>query len=154
MRIEEKRELPINAKLVWDYCMDMRNLPLWYSGIIESFEPETGSFNREGDTFRFIYRTLGRRVEMKMTIEEIRESDFFLRSVVESPALPMPVHQVWQHHPLGNERDRMEAVFESDDPTTFFGKVIDRTILPGLWRRDLIRSLETLEELAKVGLPE
>jgi len=91
---------------------------------------------------------------MKMTIEEISESDFFLRSVVESSALPTPVHQVWQHRPLADERVRFEVVFESEDPTTFFGKVIDMTILPGLWRRDLIHSLDSLDELAKVGLPE
>ena len=50
----------------------------------------------------------------------------------------------------------MKAVLETkeDDLTSFFGKVIDKTMLPRILDRDLRGSLDNLEEIFVAGLYE
>jgi len=41
---------------------------------------------------------------------------------------------------------------ETEEPTNFFGKTIDRMLLPRILERDLKQSLENLNDIYTVGL--
>lgn len=151
MRFEERRELPVSLKKMWDYTTDCRTWPDWYASMTEIVKP--GPWAGKGDTVDVAYKVLGRRLEFSCKIEEFKEHE----SIRFGAHLPKPlplVHQHWTWEELGNDRVALSVTIEGDDPTNWFGKIIDRTVLPGIYRRDLANSLDNLAQMAAAGLPK
>jgi len=46
------------------------------------------------------------------------------------------------------------VVMGTDEPTSFFGKAVDRMLIPRALERDLSRSLDNLTDIFAVGIPE
>jgi hypothetical protein len=152
MRVEEKREFPVPLKKMWDFTMDFKEWPLWYSGLIEVIAPETGAWEKEGDTVRIAYKLLGRRIEYTCTVMERTEHEL-VYFVAEPPALP-PAHFYFRWRPVDENRVELAVTLETEEPTSFFERIIDRTLVPRIYHRDLIRSIDNLESIAIAGLPE
>lgn len=153
MRIEETREIPVSVKKMWDYATDPLAFPRYFSGVTEILNPETASWEKVGDTVQAAYTVLGRRLEVPCTIEEYEEHKL-IRYVGEMPK-PLPVvHQTWRYTDLGDDRMMLGVVTEGEDPTNWFGKVIDKTVLPRIFKRDVATTLDNLAEIAAVELTE
>jgi hypothetical protein len=151
MRFEEKREFPAALKEMWDFSMDFREWPLWYAGMLEIVEPERAAWSKPADVVRIAYKLLGRRIEYNCTVSEWKEHEL-VTFVAEPPALPA-AHFRWQWRALDEDRTELTVTLETEEPTSFFGKVIDKTLLPSIYHRDLVRSLNNLQEIAEVGIP-
>jgi uncharacterized protein YndB with AHSA1/START domain len=153
MRFEETREIPVSVKKMWDYGTDPMTWPVWYAGCTEIIDPETAAFGKVGDTVRVAYSVLGRRLEFPCTIEEYEEHKL-VRFVTEMPG-PLPRgHQTWRYTDLGDDRMMLEVVMEGEDSTNWFGKIIDRMVLPRIYQRDLKDSLDNLANIAAVDLTD
>ncbi|MCP4225027.1 MAG: SRPBCC family protein [Actinomycetia bacterium] len=151
MKFEEKREFPVSLKEMWDFTMDFHEWPLWYAGMLGIVEPEMGAWAKPGDSVRIAYKMMGRRIEYTCTVSEWKEHEL-LDFVAEPPALPA-AHFRWHWQPLGEGRAQVIVELETDEPTTFFGKVIEKTQIPRIYHRDMVRSLDNLEEIAMTGIP-
>jgi uncharacterized protein YndB with AHSA1/START domain len=153
MRFEETREIPVSVKKIWDYATDPMTWPRWYSGITEIIDPETAAWGKVGDTVKVAYSVLGRRLEFPCTIEEYEEHKL-VRFATEMPG-PLPRgHQIWHWTDLGDDKMAFEVVMEGEDSTNWFGKLIDKMVLPHIYQRDLKDSLDNLANIAAVDLTE
>ncbi len=149
MRIELSRTFPIPVKKGFDYLLDYRTWPNWYSGIMEMLDPDMAAWSEPGDKVRFTYKLLGKRLEGEAVLEEKAEPQFAkLTSKIEG--LP-PVHQHWKYREAGPEAFVLEVVFEGEEATSFLGKTIDRWVLPRTVERDLKASLENLDDIFMTG---
>jgi hypothetical protein len=151
MRFEEKREFPVSLKEMWDFTMDFNEWPLWYAGMLEVVEPEKAAWAAPGDTVRVAYKLLGKRIEYDCTVSEWKEHEL-LRFVAKPPALP-DANFSWQWRPVGEDRCEVTIELETEEPTSFFGKVIEATQVPRIYHKDVVRTLTNLEEIATIGLP-
>ncbi len=151
MRIDNKRELAISTKALWDYMLDYRQWPLWFADMIEIVEPETGSFEKPGDIVRTAHKVLGRRLEYVCEVKELKEHEL-AHFVAETRGLPA-VHHYWRFLPRDEDATTLDVTFETEPTENFFGTVIDRALMPSVYTRFLARSLENLEALTKAGLP-
>lgn len=152
MRVELSREFPIPLKQAYDYLMDPSLIPAWRVGMIEILDPEHAAWNTPGDRFRFAYRLLGRRIEGVCVLDELQEAEL-VRFTASIPGLPT-VHEAWYYRPIDNDSFELKTVQETDEATNFFGKVIDSTLLPQVIRRDLERTLDNLEDIFSMGVPD
>ncbi len=73
--------------------------------------------------------------------------------VAEPPVLP-PGHFSWHWRPLGEERVELTVELETEEPTSVFGKTIEKALVPSIYHKDLVRSLSNLEEIVAVGFPK
>jgi hypothetical protein len=105
-----------------------------------------------GDQVHFAYKLLGRHLEGVAVLEERKEGEV-ARFRTEVPGLPV-IHFVYHYAEAGHEAFVLNVAMETDEPTSFFGKTIDRMLLPRLIERDLARSLENLQEIFAAGLFE
>ena len=153
MRFEETREIPVSVKKMWDYGNDFDTWPLWYAGCTEIIDPETAAWGKVGDTVRVAYKVLGRRLEFPCTIDEYEEYKV-IGFVCDMPK-PLPrVHQTWRYTDLGDDRMMFDVVMEGEESTNWFGKIIDKMVLPRIYQRDLRTSLDNLAEIAAVELTD
>jgi len=152
MRVELSREFPVPLKAAYDYLSDWKLFPDWRVGMVEVLNPDTAAWSKPGDGFRFSYRMLGRVIEGESVIEEIREQeiDRFTSTV---PGLGT-VTETWLYRPVDDESFSLTVIQEGPEPTSFFGKIIDRTLLPRVIRRDLERTLDNLEDIFSMGVPD
>ncbi len=152
MIVEMTRTYPVARKEAFDYLFDHRTWPNWYTGLIAIVDPEDAKWAEPGDTVRFAYKMLGRRVEGTCTLEEVRDAEF-VRFVALLPSVGN-VHQEWTYYESGDNAVAMKVRMESDEPASFFGKTIDRMLMPKIVERDLKHTLDHLEEIFMVGVPE
>ncbi len=152
MRVEMTRTYPVTAKEAFDYLNDYRTWPDWYTGMTEIVDPEHARWIEPGDTVRFAYKMLGRRVEGICTLQEVREAEL-VRFVAAIPAIG-DVHQEWTYYDAGEHAVAVKVWMESEGPTTFFGKAIDTMLVPRIVERDLRHTLDHLEEIFTVGIPK
>ncbi len=154
MRTEIAKSFPVPLKKGFDYIDDFKMWPDWYVGLTEILEPAMGQWIFPGDSVKFSYRLLGRRVEGIATLDEKIDGEF-VKFHTDVPGLPR-VHQEWHYATAGSESFIAKVVLETreDDPTSLFGKVIDKTMLPRVLDRDLRGSLDNLEEIFVAGLYE
>jgi uncharacterized protein YndB with AHSA1/START domain len=153
MRIEETREIPVSLKKMWDYGTDPLTFPRWYSGCTEILNPETASWEKVGDTVQVAYTVLGRRLEFPCIIEEYEEHKL-IRFVGDLPGALPRAHQTWHWTDLGDDRMEFTVAIEGEDQTNWFGKIIDKMVLPRIYQRDLTSSLDNLAEIAAVELTD
>jgi len=152
MRAEISREFPVPLKKGYDYLVDWRMFPQWRVGMVEVLNPETAAWSNPGDKFRFAYRMLGRTVEGESVLEDIREQEL-LRFTSTVPGLGS-VTETWRYQPIEDELFAISVVMESTEPTSFFGKVIDRTLMPRVVERDLERTFDNLQDIFSMGVPD
>ncbi len=144
------RTFPVPLKRGFDYMDDFRTWPDWYSNMIEILEPEKGRWQTPGDEVRFAYRLLGRRLEGRAILDEYREAEL-VRFHTEVPGIPV-VHCDYHYSAAGQEAFTLKVGLETEEPTSFFGKAIDRMLLPIALERDLRHSLENLDTIFTAGL--
>lgn len=136
---------PIPLKKAFHLVADFKRWPDWYAGMTEILEPEKGHWAAPGDKVRFAYRLLGRRVEGEAILEEFKELEL-VAFRTEVPGLPV-VHFVYRHAEKSPEAFNLTVAMETEEPTSFFGKAIDKMLLPKVLERDLRHSLENLETM-------
>jgi hypothetical protein len=145
------RTFPVPRKKAFDYLDDFTTWPTWYAGMLEIIEPETAAWNEAGDKVRYAYRLLGRRIEGECTLEEIREAE--LAKFTAKAPMVGDVHQEWAYSDAGDSAFTLKVTMETDEPTSFFGKVIDKMVIPRVLERDLRHTLDHLEEIFAMGIP-
>lgn len=152
MRTELTYTYPVALKKGFDYLDDFRMWPDWYVGMMGIIDPETCAWAKPGDKVRFAYKLLGRRIESTATLDKRQEVEFDVFRT-EVPGLPV-VHFEYHYSTTEPETFTLRVVMETEEPTSFFGKTIDRMLFPRLLERDLRRSLENLADIFAIGLPE
>jgi hypothetical protein len=148
-RVEMTRQFPVRLQQAWDYMNDPHHWREWFANLLSVDEPEP-QWGSPGDTVRFTYRLLGREVRGECAIDR-REAPTMISYTARIPGLPS-VHHEWRHTDLG-EAISTVVVLEAEEPTSLFGKVVDRLLLPRVLERDLRRTLENLEDLFAMGVP-
>lgn len=151
MRVELTRTFRSEPKKVFDYLTDVRTWPTWYSGVMEIIDADEASWSTPGDKVRFAYKLLGRRVEGESTLDVVREAEY----IRFSARLPLvgTVVQEWTYGEVFDGEFPMRVVFESEEPNSFFGSAIDKMVIPRVLERDLIHTLDQLEEIFAIGIP-
>lgn len=150
MRAELTHTYPVPLKKGWDYTDDFTMWPAWYAGMTQIIEPETGAWAEPGDRVRYGYKLLGRHIEGVAILEETIEHEL-TRFRTETPGLPT-FHFEYRLAEAGTEAFVLKVVMETEEPTSFFGKSIDRMLLPRIVERDLKRSLENLHDIFAAGM--
>ena len=167
MRTDVTRRFSVPLKKCFDYLDDFNTWPDWYVGMTEILEPEEAAWGAPGDEVRFAYRLLGRRVEGKAILDEYRHSEA-VEFHTDIPGLPvahfeyhyqegeLPLQQDVLGPPfraLAGEKDCvLEVIMETEEPTSFFGRTIDRMLLPTTLERDLRHSLDNLDTIFTADL--
>ena len=154
MRTEIAKMLPVPLKNGFDYLDDYNKWPDWYVGMTEILDAGMAQWVFPGDSVKFAYRLLGRRVEGVSTLDEKIDGQF-VRFHSDVPGLPRVYHE-FHYGTAGDEAFILKVVLETkeDELTSFFGKVIDKTMFPRVLDRDLRGSLDNLEEIFVAGLHE
>lgn len=152
MHTEQTRIFNIELKKGFDYIDDFKTWPSWYSGMTHIIDPETGMWDAPGDRVRFGYKLLGRKLEGVAILEELQEAK--LASFrTEVPGLPV-IHFAYHYKEMEPDAFEVRVEMDTEEPTSFFGKSIDRLLLPKLIERDLARSLENLDEIFSARMLE
>lgn len=151
MRVELKGTFAVPRKKAFDYLDDFTTWPTWYAGMLEIIEPDKATWSAAGDKVRFAYKLLGRRLEGECTLEEVHEAEL----VKFTATIPMvgDVHQEWFYSDAGDDAFTLKVILETEEATSFFGKVIDKMVIPRVLERDLRHTLEHLEETFAIGIP-
>jgi uncharacterized protein YndB with AHSA1/START domain len=151
LRVELTRTYPVPRKKAFDYLDDFTTWPTWYTGILEILEPDNAVWNTAGDKVHFAYRLLGRRLEGECTLTEVRDGEL----VKFTATMPMvgEVHQEWFYSNAGEDACTLKVSAETAEPTSYFGKVIDKMVIPRALERDLRHTLDNLEETFAMGIP-
>jgi hypothetical protein len=152
VRTELTRTYPVPLKKGFDYIDDFRMWPDWYVGLTHLIEPNMGAWNGPGDEVRFESKLLGRRIEGRCVLDEKIEGELARYHVVV-PNLPI-VYFTWHYTGAGPEAFTAKVEMETEEPTSFFGKTIDRTLLPRVLERDLKRSMENLTDIFEAHMFE
>ncbi len=74
-------------------------------------------------------------------------------SPLAHPGLPT-LHETWQYSPKGENAFEIKVIQETEEATSFFGKAIDRMLLPRVLEKDLVRTLDNLTDIFSVGIPD
>jgi hypothetical protein len=152
MRTEMSRQFSVPLKQAYDYLMDPKRIPEWRVGVIEMIDPESAFWHAAGDHIKLAYRLLGRRVESECILDEVKEHEL-VRYTVHTPGLPV-LHEAWHYSPMGEDALAVRVVQESEEASSFFGKAIDRMVLPRVLEKDLTHALDNLEDIFSVGVPD
>jgi hypothetical protein len=147
---ELTRTYPVPVEQGFDFIDDFHSWPSWYVGMSEIIEPEQASWHDPGDEVRFRYALLGRHVEGVAILED-RSAAEMARFRTEVPGLPV-FHFTYQYSKIGRDSFELDVTMDTDEPTSLFGKAVDRTLLPRTVERDVERSLENLEDIFGAGL--
>lgn len=150
MHTEVKRTYPVPLKKGFDYVDDFKMWPSWYVGMTDIIAPEEGAWLEPGDEVRFGYKLLGRRLEGVAVLEEHKDAEL-TRFHTEVPGLPV-MHFAYHYAEVDPEVFDLRVAMETEEPTSFFGRSIDRMLLPRVIERDLTGSLENLEDIFSAGL--
>lgn len=145
--VELTRTYPVEVKKAWDYLNDPHHWPQWYTNLLEIADPDA-SWSDPGDTIVFRYRLLGRKVEGECILDD-REAPLLVSYVAKIPGLP-DVRTEWRHTDLGSSFTT-RVTLETEEPSSFFGRAVDRMLIPRALERDLRRSLDTIDDLFSMG---
>ena len=151
LRIELMRTYPVPRKKAFDYLDDFKTWPTWYAGMLEIIAPDEAAWSEAGDKVRFAYKLLGRRLEGECTLKEVHEGEL-VKFTATTPMVG-DVHQEWFYGDAGESAFTLKVIMEIDEPTSFFGKVINKMVIPRVLERDLRHTLDHLEETFAMGIP-
>lgn len=143
-------EFPVERTAAFEFLTDPTNWPLFYSGLTGLVGDEPQSLARKGDEVRFRYSVLGRSLEATAVAEEVVPGER-LRHTVSVAGLP-DVHQEWVYtdEPGGFA---LQVTMNTGPTDSFFGRAIDRFLVPRVLQRDLEKTLENMEQMFSVGIP-
>ena len=151
MRFEETRTMPIELKKGWDYISDFRRWPDFYAGVDQIVDPDSCAWAKMGDRVQFTYRLLGRKIEGVATLDVFDEGSL-VKFTTRIPVLP-DVIQEWHYTDL-DDHFILRVVLETEGATSFMGRLIDGTLLPNALGRDLQRTMDNLEDIFEMGIPD
>lgn len=146
--VTNSRRYPVSRTDAFSYLTDPQNWPDYYSGVVAV--AESAAFGKPGDTVDVTYSLLGRRVGVSVTVDEIRDGEM-IRHTAVVPGLP-DVHQTWTYRDAGDGL-MLDASLTTEGSTSFFGRAIDRLVVPRALQRDLERTLGKLEDVFALGVP-
>ena len=152
MHTEVTRTYPVAVKIGFDYCDDFKTWPLWYSSMTGLIAPEKAKWLEPGDEVRFGYKLLGRRIEGVTILDESTDC-VLVRFHTEIPGLPV-VHFAYHYAGIEPERFELRVEMETEEPTSFFGRTVDRMLMPRALERDLRASLDNLADIFAARLFE
>jgi hypothetical protein len=145
--VEMSRDYAADRKQLFDHLVEPSNWPTYYNGMTEVLPYER--FQEPGDQVTFRHRLLGRVVEGTATLLELEPGErIHIRA--EPKGLP-PVEHVWTYEDAEGGT-HISVVMDTPPVDSFFGRAIDRFIVPRQIERDLARTLDNVEDLAAVGL--
>jgi hypothetical protein len=144
--VEMSRDYAVDRKRLFDHLVEPSNWPSYYNGMTEVLPYER--FAEPGDAVTFRYRLLGRVVEGTATLLDLQPGERF-RSRAETRGLPTVEHD-WAYED-GDEGTHLRVVMDTPPVESFFGRAIDRFIVPRQIERDLARTLDNVEDLVAVG---
>jgi hypothetical protein len=147
--VTNSRRYSVSRSAAFSYLTNPTTWPDYYSGVVAVTEP--AQFGKPGDTVDITYSLLGRRVEASVTVDEIRDGEM-IRHTAVVPGLP-DVHQTWTYRDAGDGL-LLEASLTTEEATSFFGRAIDRLVIPRALQRDIDRTLGKLEDVFSLGVPE
>lgn len=145
--VELTRTYPIELKKAWDYLNDPHRWPEWYTGLVEVADPDA-RWTETGDEIGFSYRLLGRTIEGECVVDQV-DPPVMIAYTGRVPGLP-DIRTEWRHTDLGSAFTT-RVTLETGEPTSFFGRVVDRMLIPRALGRDLHRTLDALEDLFSMG---
>jgi hypothetical protein len=146
---ERSREYALDRHTLYRWLVQPPNWPRFYNSMTEVMPCER--FQEPGDEVTFRYRLLGRTVEGTSTLLEWQEGERFV-SRAEVPGLPEVKHH-WTYEDC-EAGTRVTVVMDTPPVESFFGRVIDRYIVPRQMQRDLEHTLDTIDDLVAAGLPD
>jgi hypothetical protein len=150
-RVELTRTFPVELKPAWDYLNDPHHWTDWFVNMLSVQDPDV-RWAEPGDSARFTYRLLGHMLEGECTIDE-RDAPTFISYTARIPGLP-DVHHTWRHSEARGPLVTTTVVQETEEPTSFLGKVVDRMLIPRALERDLRRTLDNLDDMFSMGIPD
>jgi hypothetical protein len=142
---EHAHTYPAPLKKGFDYISDFHTWPLWYVGITELIDPERCRWSQPGDEVRYRYKILGRHIDATSILDESIDLE---RKAFRTVSSGFPeVHWEYRYAAAGQEAFILRVVMETEEPTSFFGRTVDRMLLPRIVERDAKRSLENLHDI-------
>ena len=149
--VELTHTYPVELQKAWDYITDPHHWADWFVNLLSVEDPDK-RWTEPGDMVKFIYRLLGRKLEGELVIDE-RQAPTLLSYTAKIPGMP-DIHQTWRHVEAPGPVVTTTVVQETEEPTSFFGKVVDRMLIPRALERDLRRTLDNLADMFSMGVPE
>ncbi|MDK1018425.1 MAG: SRPBCC family protein [Actinomycetota bacterium] len=151
MRIEATQRIPAPRRAVYGYLVDPDTWIYWMAGIIDISRSEHTTWTQPGDRIAVGYRLLGRRIEAQVELDEIQPAQY----VKLHATTPVgTVAEEWFLSDAGETSTSLRTVYETDEPTNFFGKIIDRTVIPRAIERDFKATMGNLEQIFAMGIPD
>ena len=149
--VTKSRRYRVERNEAFAYLTNPNTWPDYYSGIIQINDADSATFEQVGDTVSFTYSLLGRRLEGRATIDEIREGEL-VRHTATIPGLP-DVLQTWEYRDADSGFS-LEVTMTTEESTSFLDKTIDRLVIPRALQRDVERTLDKLEDVFALGIPK
>jgi uncharacterized protein YndB with AHSA1/START domain len=150
MRTEAVQRIPLPREEVYNYLVDPETWAYWMAGILDVTDPDLVEWTQPGDKVHLGYRLLGRRIETEVELDEIQPAQY-VKSHATTPV--GNVNQQWFYSDAGENSTTLRVVYETDEPTSFFGSIIDRTVIPQAIERDLKNTMANLEQIFAMGSP-
>ena len=145
-KVEMSRDYAVDRTRLFDHLVEPSNWPSYYNGMTEVLPYER--FAEPGDAVTFRYRLLGRMVEGTATLQELGAGErIAIRTDVKG--LPTIVHD-WTYED-SEDGTHIRATMDTPPVDSWFGRAIDRFIIPRQLERDLARTLDNVEDLVAVG---
>lgn len=146
-KVTETREYAADRKELFDRLTDPAFWPHYYNGMVAA---ETERFTEAGDVAHFRHRLLGRLMDGEARLLEF-DAPNRIRIEAEVKGMP-PVEQDWVYEDTEDGGTRIHAVMTTPEVESWFGRTLDRFVMPRQLERDLLRTLDNVEDLLRVGL--
>jgi hypothetical protein len=151
MRTETTLRISMARKEVYDYLIDPKTWTSWMAGLIAVTDPDNTRWEQPGDTILCRYRLLGRKMETQVVLKENQPAQYVKIHATTSVG---GVTQEWFYSDAGETSTILRVVYDTDETTSFFGKIIDRTMIPKTIERDLKTTMGNLEQIFTIGIPD
>jgi hypothetical protein len=146
--VEMTREYPVETRRLYDFCTDPFNWPRYYNNMLDA---TGGRFQEPGDVATCRYRILGRVVDVNAEVLEGTPGEH-LRLVGRTKGLP-DTEQDW-HYESTATGTRVHVTLRAPEPESWFGRALDRLVIPRQFEKDIARTLDNIGELVAAGMIE
>ena len=147
-RVEMTRAFDVERGKLFAFITTPDAWPSWYNNCIAVHQ--ANGWARVGDHAELTIRMLGRDVAVRMELDEYTV-DTHTRIHTTAQGLP-DVVQAWDLADTADGNTEVTVTLETAEATSFFGRVVDRFLLPKTIERDLARSLDNLEDLVDIEI--
>ena len=146
-KVELTRHYATERKDLFAYITRPEEWTRWYNNCIAVRRSD--AWTTPGDRAELTFRLVGKDIDVGMELREHVPGEH-TRVRVRADGLP-DVVQSWDLADA-DAGTSLSVVLETEESTSFFGKVIDRFLLPKTIERDLARSLDNLHDQVAIGL--